>query len=186
MKFIKKIIVAVLVVLAVGFLSREWFYNRLITYKTIGVRQTYKATDSAFKEYIDSNVKLSSKPDVYQIVAASQEMTSSKLNFTTGKNDLDPNKLIISETAHCIGYANFFTTSCNYLLAKYDLSGEWKASTQIGQLYILENNIHDYLNSSFLKDHDFVTIENKISGEVIAVDPSLNDYFHIDYINFKK
>jgi hypothetical protein len=185
MKFIIKIVVAVLIVLAAGFYFREWFYNHLITYKTIGVRQTYKATNSVFKEYIDKPI-LSSKPDIYQIVETSLEMTASKLNFTTGKNDFDPNGLVISETAHCVGYANFFTTACNNLLTKHNLSDEWKASTQIGQLYILENNIHDYFNSPFLKDHDFVTIENKITGEVIAVDPSLYDYFHIDYINFKK
>lgn len=152
----------------------------------MGVRQTYKASGNEFKEYIDSGSKQSTKPDIYQILNTSLEMTTSKLNFTTGKNDLDPNKLVFSETAHCVGYASFFVTSCNYLLTKHEMSGEWKARTQIGQLYIFGKNIHEYLNSPFLKDHDFVTIENSITGEVIAVDPSLTDYFYIDYINFEK
>lgn len=186
MKFIKRFIIVVLVVSTVGFLFREWFYNHLITYKTVGVRQTYKASGNALIEYIDSSAILKTKPDIYQIVEASQEMTASKLNFTTGKNDVDPNKLVSSKTAHCIGYASFFVTTCNYLLMKNNLSEEWVVKLQIGQLYIFGYNIHNYFNSPFLKDHDFVTIENRITGEVIAVDPSLNDYFHIDYINFEK
>jgi hypothetical protein len=167
-------------------LFRAYIYNKLITYETLGSRVSYPTSSIDLKNYIDKNSANIHSPDIHVIIQTSLELTTENLNFTVAKNDIDPNKLINTKTAHCVGYANFFTSSCNYLLAKYDLSGEWKARTQIGQLYIFGENIHDYLNSSFLKDHDFVTIENKISGEVIAVDPSLNDYFYIDYINFKK
>lgn len=186
MKFIKRLIISALILSALGLICREWIYNHLITYKTIGIRQTYKITGNELKEYIDSGAKFNSKPDIYQIVKASQEMTVSKLNFTTGKNDLDPNKLVKSENGHCVGYANFFVTTCNYLLNKHGLEDEWMARTQIGQLYIFGNNINAHFSTPFLKDHDFGTIENRVTGEVLAVDPSLNDYFHIDSINFEK
>ena len=38
----------------------------------------------------------------------------------------------------------------------------------------------------FFKDHDFVTIENKETGEIFAVDPSVNDYLFIDFVTFNK
>jgi hypothetical protein len=31
-----------------------------------------------------------------------------------------------------------------------------------------------------------VTIENETTGEIFAVDPTMNDYFHIDFIVFNK
>lgn len=153
MKLIKRFFIAVIMVLSVGFFFGEQIYNHLITYKSMGVRQTYKASGGALKEYIDSNLTQITEPDINQIVETSLEITASRLNFTTGKNDIDPNKLLVSEKAHCVGYANFFTTSCNYLLTKHNLAGEWKAKTQIGQFYIFGKNIHNYLNSPFLKDH---------------------------------
>jgi len=56
----------------------------------------------------------------------------------------------------------------------------------VEQLYFLGTNIHKYFNSSFFKDHDFVTIENKTTGEIFAVDPTVNDYLRIDFITYSK
>jgi galactose mutarotase-like enzyme len=116
----------------------------------------------------------------------SLDITSSRLNFTVDKNDVDPNNLVSFRTAHCVGYANFFTTTCNYLLQKNDLADTWEVKTEIGQLYLFGVNVHSYLNSPFLKDHDFVSIENQETGEVLAVDPSVHDYLGISLISYQK
>ena len=58
------------------------------------------------------------------------------------------------------------------------------AKHQIGQLHYLEINIHKYFNSSFFKNHDFVTIENRETEEIIAVDPTVNDYLYICFITY--
>jgi hypothetical protein len=71
-------------------------------------------------------------------------------------------------------------------LKRYNLADRWTAKPQIGQLYFLGTNIHKYFNSAFFKDHDFVTIENKKTGEILAVDPTVNDYLHIDFITYSK
>lgn len=55
---------------------------------------------------------------IKQIIEAGLSLTSRQLNFTADKNQNDPNKLISLKTAHCIGYASFFATSCNNLLEK--------------------------------------------------------------------
>ena len=182
MKFVKRLTLTLLIFGTIGFLCREWLYNQFVSYRSIGFRPTYVASNPKLINYLNSDSSKQKNPDIHQIIKQSLSITSGKLNFTTGKNSNDPNKLITSRTAHCVGYASFFSTACNYLLKKDNLSHEWIAKTHVGQLYILGTNIHRYLNSPFLKDHDFVTIENKTTGEVLAVDPTLNDYFGIDFI----
>ena len=81
-----------------------------------------------------------------------------------------------------VGYAKFFASTCNYLIYKYILTNTWKAKAQIGHLYFLGNSIQKYFNSSLFIDYDFVTIENKTTGEILAVESTINDYLNIDYI----
>lgn len=172
--------------MTVGLLFRGWFYRHLVTYKSVGLRTNYSATDEKLTEYIDANIDKQADPKIEQIIKLGLSITSRQLKFTANKNDIDPNKLINSKTAHCVGYASFFATTCNYLFKKYTLSDRWTAKPQIGQLYFLGTNIHTYFNSSFFKDHDFVTIENKTTGEIFAVDPTVNDYLYIDFITYAK
>jgi len=186
MRIIKRILLTFLVLTTVGLLFRGWFYRHLVTYKSVGHRTNYSATDKKLVDYINANTDEQTDPDIEHIVKLGLSITSGQLNFTAGKNDTDPNKLITSKTAHCVGYASFFATTCNYLLDKYNLADTWTSKPQIGQLYFLGTNIHKYFNSSFFKDHDFVTIENKTTGEIFAVDPTVNDYLYIDFITYSK
>lgn len=182
MKFIKSAALTILILTAVGFLFRGWFYRHLITYKSVGLRTSYSATDDKLTEYINASANKQTDPDIEQIIKLGLSITSGQLNFTVDKNDTDPNKLITSKTAHCVGYATFFATTCNYLLDKHNLANTWAAKPQVGQLYFLGTNIHKYFNAPFFKDHDFATIENKTTGQTFAVDPTVNDYLNIDFV----
>jgi len=185
MKFIKRALLIILIISTVGLLFRGWFYRHLVTYKSVKIRTNYLATNIKLTDYIDANTDKQTDPDIKQIIKLGLSITSRKLNFTVDKNYTDPNKLIISKTAHCVGYASFFATTCNYLLEKYNLSDTWTAKPQVGQLNFLGTNIHIYL-TKFFKDHDFVSIENKKTGEILAVDPTVNDYLRIDFITYNK
>lgn len=186
MKKLKQITLIILMLTTVGCFSSDWLYRYLVTYKSVGVRANYFATNKELTDYINESIKDQTNTDIKQIVKLGLLITSKRLNFTAYKNDIDPNKLINSKTAHCVGYASFFTTTCNYLLKKYGLSDTWVVKQQIGQLYFGGVNMHKYFHSAFFKDHDFVTVENKITGEILAVDPTINDYLHIDFIKNAK
>lgn len=173
---------AILMLTIVCTLFRGWLFRHLVTYKSIGHRQNYLAKDKKLVEYIETNT--SEKVEIKDIIKQSLYATSKQLNFTSSNNYIDPNKLISSKNAHCVGYASFFSTTCNYLFEKNNLSKNWIAKPQIGQLYLMGTNMHKYFDSPFFKDHDFATIENKITGEIFSVDPSINDYFDIDFITF--
>ena len=186
MRFLKRTILTLLILTVVGILFRGSIYRSIITYKSIGQRTSYSAINDKLVDYIETDDGNENDLDIKDIIQISLSKTSQQLHFTASKNDIDPNSLINSKTAHCVGYASFYATTCNYLLKKNNFSSIWTAKSQIGQLYLFGLNIHKYFNSPFFKDHDFVTIENKISGEVLAVDPTVNDYLYINYITFKK
>ena len=186
MKIFKRILLTILIVTLVAFLFRGWFYRHLVVYTTAGQRTNYPATDKTLIDYIEHNTKNTKEVDARTITKMALSLTSQQLNFTDHKNDNDPNKLIHSKNAHCIGYASFFASACNYLFKKSDLSDTWIARPQIGQLYFLGVNVHQYFNTPFFKDHDFVSIENKVTGEVFAVDPTVNDYLLIDFVTYRK
>ena len=186
MKNIKRIILTLLVLTMVGLLFRGSIYRRLVTYKSVGPRTDYSATHNKLVDYINVNTYEYTNPEIEQIIKLGLSITSRQLNFSAQKNDIDPNKLIVSKSAHCVGYATFFATTCNYLLEKNNLADTWTAKPQVGQLHFLGTNIHKYFNASFFKDHDFVTIKNKRTGQIFAVDPTVNDYLCIDFITYSK
>ncbi|HCS20320.1 MAG TPA: hypothetical protein DIW47_07130 [Bacteroidetes bacterium] len=186
MKFLKRTLFTILLLTAVGILFRGWIYRQLITYKSAGIRTNYAATDDKLVALIHEKAENQNNPDIQQIIKLGLSITSGHLRFTTEKNELDPNKLIRSKTAHCVGYASFFATTCNELLEKYKLSDQWTAKPQVGELFLFGYNIHSLFNSSFFKDHDFVTIENKTTSEIFAVDPTIHDYLWIDFISFER
>lgn len=171
--------------MTIGFLFRGWLYRHIVTYQSIGLRAKYTATNEKFTDYIDASIAKQNELKIEQIIKLSLSITSRKLNYSVNKNNNDPNKLINSSEAHCVGYASFFSTTCNYLLKKHALDDLWTARHHVGQLYFLGTNVHQYFHSPFFKDHDFVTIENRKTGEILAVDPTINDYLWVDFVSFR-
>lgn len=163
-------------------LFRGWLYRNIVSYRIIGERTVYIANNKQFIQYIDENDRKNA--DIEAIIKSSLRITSKKLTFGTGKTEYDPNKLIYSKKANCIGYALFYCAVCNDLLKKHHLSN-WEACPGIGQLYVFGVNIHHYLHHPFLKDHDFVLIENKKTHKQFSVDPSLYDYLYINLVTCK-
>lgn len=161
---------------------RGYIYRHLFNYKTIGERKSYIVTDKKLKEYIDSFVVTKKHENIDDVIILSLQITSSKLCFREAKNAIDPNVLINTTNAHCIGYSAFFSATCNYLLDKYGYSSKWTSKPLIGQIYFINTNIHNYFKSSFFKDHDYNVIINSETGERFYVDPTINDYFKIDYV----
>lgn len=186
MKNLKPLTLIFLILIAVGILLRGPVYRSLVFYKSIGQRKSYSLTSNKLANYINTSTETLNALKIEQIIKISLSITSKQLNFTAEKNDIDPNKLIVSKKAHCVGYSAFFATTCNYLLKRHKLSSNWVAKPQVGQLYLWGINIHQFFNSPFFKDHDFVIIENKTTDRIIAVDPTVNDYLRIDGVSYIK
>jgi hypothetical protein len=141
MKVIKRIVLIILILVAAGLIFRGWLYRQLITYKSIGQRTVYLPTNNDLFAYLNTSVDDNNNLTIEEIIKLALSITSQTLSFTAEKNETNPNSLISSKTAHCVGYASFFATTCNYLLSKYGLASSWTANPHAGQLYFLGVNV---------------------------------------------
>jgi hypothetical protein len=184
MKFIKWVGLIFLLVSIVLILFRGWIFRNTVSYKSIGDRKNYHATDKKLVEFTETNPTRETAPTVESIIKKSLDITSQQLRYSSYSSKTNPNKLIYTGEAHCVGYASFFTTLCNGILEKHKLSDQWIAKAKVGQLYFFDVNIHQYFSSPFFKDHDFVVIENQRTGQTFSVDPTVSDYLYIDFVTF--
>jgi len=160
---------------------RGKLYRSLIRYELIGERAVYTLTDERLIALIAQHVPEEESQSIDEIIRTSLQITSGQLRFTFSDNEVDPNRLVRSRQAHCVGYANFFAATCNYLLQQNHLT-DWSARACFGYLFLFEQNLHQYFDASFFVDHDFVVIEHKSKKNTLAVDPSLHDYSGIEYV----
>ncbi|MFT3793194.1 hypothetical protein [Flavobacterium sp.] len=179
----KRLLLIVSALLLSVFICRGWLYRQLIDYRTIGQRNPV-AAGAGLQKMIDERAETQTN-DIDQIVSLSLSITAEHLHFSTAKCGTDPNALVQSKAAHCVGYAAFFTSCCNQLIHKNGLQGKWIAEHQKGQLYVLGFNIHRLSPSAFWKDHDFVLVKNQQTREVIAIDPTVDDYLMVDRVRYR-
>lgn len=185
MKALKRIFITCFILFLLGLVFRGPLYRACVAYQSVGHRTSYPATDPELVQYIEETAAFKHPPSIEHILHRSLSLTSEKLHFTVANNAVDPNRLIGSRAAHCVGYAAFFATTCNYLFKKYHLETTWSAQPQKGQLYLFGQNVHPYLRMPFFRDHDFVIIRNKATGESIAVDPTVDDYLGIARVSIR-
>ena len=186
MKRFKRVVLAIIIIPTAAALFRGSLYRLAVTYRSIGERADYAATNGALIWHMDDSAAEKNCPDVREIIKSSLATTSRLLTFSFSGSDNDPNLLIETRRANCIGYAAMFSAICNYRLKQHGLDDRWVATHEIGQLYLFGLNVHRWFDSPFFKDHDFVIVENRLANESFAVDPSLNDYLRIDFVKAQK
>jgi hypothetical protein len=157
---------------------RGLIYRTLVKYNEIGTRQEIVIHDKKLINKIDSK-SLNKKINIEEIVEIANEITTEALSFTTNNASHNPNQLIHSNKANCIGYSALFNSIVNYIIKKNKLQHKIIAKHKIGQLELLGINIHNYIESPFFRDHDFNEVTDMNSGNKILIDPSLSDYLWI-------
>lgn len=176
MKNLIKILSITFFVFLIIFIFRFYFFNKTVKYKIISEKDSF----SNVSRNLTDNIL------IWDMIDESQNETTRMLTFTFNKCDVDVEKLKVSHKTNCIGYANVFS---NLLKAKFidkNVDKNWKIKHSVAEIYFLGINVNKLTSNPFFKDHDIVVIENKLSGENIAVDPTLFDYFGIDRISLKK
>lgn len=172
MKFLKYFALILLFLI----LFRGPIYRSFFHYQVIKTRES-----SSLKVNPLSGLQSSS---VDKIIQESQNKTAEILQFTFTKCSANPNELTLTKHTNCIGYANLCASIINLNLKDNHIR-DWQAKPVRAEIYFLNVNIHPYFHSSFFKDHDIVMMENKISGEKKAIDPTLFDYFNVYNISLK-
>ncbi len=174
-----------LILLLLLFTFRTILFNTFFTYQIVDYRNIKIPPNKALKAYIDANDD-SNANDLNSIVDTSVKITSELLSFTFRQSTKNPNKLYEINKANCIGYAVLLETVLSYLIKKYNCSNELEVLHCVAEIHCLGINVHDYIEHSFFKDHDFNVIEFKQTNAQIAIDPSLYDYLWINSVSIRK
>jgi len=186
MKFLKRATLTLLLLALVLFLGRGWVYRQLVWYEAAGPRPIYRATNKVLIRTIEARLSEHPAAEVKDVVQLAQDITARQLMYRATRTANDPNQLVASRRAHCVGYAAFCATTCNYLFVRRHQDKVWQARPQLGRLYFLGENVNRYFSSPFFRDHDFVLIENRQTGERLAVDPTISDYLGIDEVALRE
>ncbi|PQA91672.1 hypothetical protein B0A69_17905 [Chryseobacterium shigense] len=173
----KKIIILLILIFA-GIFGRNFLFNSFFRYEIIKEREMYSLKNKHDVQYRNNG-------DVEDIINENLKETASALSFSFDPCASDPNILMETKKANCIGYSAFFAASLHNRLEEQGLDDDWSVSHEVGEIYFLNENINAYFKSKFFKDHDFVVVKNRKTKETIAVDPALYDYFRIDKIIVK-
>lgn len=177
----KKVLKIIGVLVLILILFRGTLFRWAIKYNEIGTRSEIKITNKKLIEKIESTSK-NRKIDLNEVLQIADKITNEELRFTMDKASNDPNKLIDTNQANCVGYSAMFNSIVNHLIRKNKLQNEIEAKHKIGQLELFGIDLHQYLKSPFFKDHDFNEFRNKKTGEHILIDPSVSDYLWIDRV----
>lgn len=165
-------------------LCRGFIFRLAFKYHGIGTRPEIKIIDRELLRIIESKSK-NRNTDLKSIIEISSTITKNELDFSSKHTSNNPNVLIHTHKANCVGYAAMFNSTINHLIRINKLQNNIEAEHNIGQLDIFEINLHQYFESPFMKDHDFNTVTNKKTGEKISVDLSVADVLWINRISVK-
>ncbi len=175
----KRFFKSLFLLLLLLFLLRGWFFRKTVSYHLTGSKETHALTEAGYRHFIDNQPVDTS---IDKIIRQALRLTTDRLRFTTGKNDIDPNQLFHSKNAHCVGYAAFFATTCNELFRKSGLDGRFEVKHLRGKISFLGLDLHQFFDGPFFRDHDFNVILDKTTGKRYYVDASVRDVLGIVYV----
>jgi len=170
----KKSLKIVVVTSLILFLLRGPVFRLAITYKDAGSRPSIALSE----EILDDKIYIKGKKEnitLDQIIEVANEITSNQLSFTSGLASNDPNELIATHKANCVGYAAMFASILNHLIEQNRLEGELKVEHKIGKLELFGLDLHQYFESAFVQEHDFDIIADTRTGETSSRDPTIRD-----------
>jgi hypothetical protein len=180
------VLLFLMVTLGISIVFRGWIFRSLVYYQPVANRPEYPVTEEKLKVMLNSVTEHSKIKEIGDVIRLSQQQTGKLLQFNFSAVENDPNKIILTGKANCIGYAALFSRISNSIITQSALGEEWRASAHIGHLYCMGVNIHQYTQHPYFVDHDFVILQNKKTGELIGVDPSLYDYTLIRTVRISK
>jgi len=161
---------------------RGFIYRQIVNYTEIGLRDEIEITNRELIRKIEAKSK-NRNIDLEIIAEIAEKITSEELNFTMNRTSNNPNVMIDTNQANCVGYSVMFNSISNYLIRMNKLQNQFEAKHKIGELDLLGINLHQFFESPFFRDHDFNDLTDKETGKIISVDPSLSDYFQIKRIS---
>lgn len=186
MKKVAKRLLLLAVLAALFWTFRGPIYRYAVHYQVVSPRRTYLATAPVLIAQFEKLTNDKKPVSVTERIARTQTLTAEHLHFSAARGvAADPNRLVETRAANCIGYAAYFAAAFNFLQNRSSDPAPWEAEPHVAKLYFFNHNVHKVLQSGFWRDHDIVVIKNAQTGEEMAVDPSLYDYTGIKAVRVR-
>ena len=116
----KKILKVIGISILILILFRGILFRLVIKYTEIGTRPEIEITSRDLMESIKHKSK-DKKIDLKGIVEVADEITTKELKFTRNRASNNPNELVNTKQANCVGYSAMFNSIANYLIRKNEL-----------------------------------------------------------------
>ncbi len=172
---------AIGIIILMLIIFRGSVYRLIIKYNEIGTRPEIEITNESLIEKIE-NKSANKKMGLKEIVNVAMDIKNKELKFTTNRASNNPNELMNTKLANCVGYSAMFNSIANHLIRMNELQSEMEAEHKIGQLELFGINLHQFFEDTFFRDHDFNEIIDKKTGDKISIDPSVSDCLCINRV----
>jgi hypothetical protein len=165
-------------------LFRGIIFRAAETYQEVGTHPSIAITNKHLIERIEEE-SAGKELKVEGVLKIASKITRTELAFTSTIASKDPNELISTQEANCVGYAAMFNSVVHHLVREHALEDQLEAHHIIGQLKLFGVDLHQFFESPFFKDHDYNVVVDLQTGERIAIDPSVGDYLWIERVREK-
>ena len=170
-----------MVLVPLTILFRGPLYRSTVAYTDAGKRENPPVADAKLSSRIEAML-LEVPPDLDGIVRIAKAITEEELAFTTGPAETNPNRLMHTAKANCVGYAATFASIASYLVKRYGLQEEIAVEHHVGHLLLFGINVHQLFDDPFFKDHDYNVVRDRRTGERVAVDVTVSDYLGVEWV----
>lgn len=167
-------IVIILAVLVLVFVFRGLLWRACVSYEDIKTIPLQSLTNETLKKKLQVETE---NMDDEETLEYCRELTSNCLSFSMYHAEKDVNKMYPQGKTHCVGYAAFFATICEYAFLIKDREAD--VNHIRGRIHVFGLNVHKpFRNVPSLKDHDYVEI--RLDDKTITVDPSIEDALSLE------
>lgn len=181
---LKKAVKVLVILSLVIIVFRGWIFQKSISYTQIGTRKEIKLQDEKLIAQLGLAIYKDSL-SMDEIIEIARTKTNENVAFTTEKSSKNPNEVLKTGSANCIGYAALFNSILNYFIKKQQLEHKFKANHVFGKVYFLGIDLHQFFDTPFLKDHDYNEIVNLKTSKKYYIDLTVSDYLRIHEISSK-
>ncbi len=163
-------------------LFRGSLFRAMVDYEIVGERPQQVTPLGDLKSTIHQWTDAHPNATLNDMVSFALSITSS-LTFTSTQKGSTPEQIYEGGAAHCVGYALLFNAVMTETIAALQLQEQYQCRHEVGVIYLFGINLNEAIDHPFFRDHDFNSIKDLKTEEVLYIDASLYDYTWIDRVN---
>lgn len=162
-------------------LPNAWSYQ-VLWQRNLGFVVTNASLQQEIKDWLQENQEI----DLDDLIDFLLDLTSEYLEFSFTQNNNNPDILITSKKANCIGYASFYASVFQFSIQQAQLQNRYQCQQVVGKIFYLGQDAHQFFDNPFFANHDFIIIQDLENHQTTVIDPSFYAYLGVRNIDLKE